>query len=173
MRGSATPVEFQYAAAYLSATPTATKVGPSLIAVSHGLSQIGVVAGSLVLDREGRAVAASVPTLGQSSFVPATFLQLLAQRIVLGNTAGHGWLQLTGAPASAGSATVGTVSYAGASWDLVRPGDVILAVNSEPVRTMADVGTLLYTSSPGQPVTLTLARDGHTVTAVVHLASSP
>lgn len=173
VRGSKTPVEFQYAAAYLNATPTATNVGPSLIDVTHGFSLIGVVAGSLILDGQGNAVAASVPALGSSSFVPATFLQLLAQRIVLGNTAGHGWLQLEGAATATGAAKVGSVAVHGASWGIVRPGDVLVAVNSQPVRTMADVGSLLYTTLPGQPADLTLVRDGHMLNVVVHLAASP
>jgi hypothetical protein len=173
VRGANSPLEFQYAAAYLGDHPRATRVGASLIGVTHGISLIGLVAGSLVLDGQGRAVAASVPTLSASSFVPASFLQLLAQRIVLGDTSGHGWLQLSGVPSAIGAAKVGIVDEHGASWGILRPGDVLLAVNSEPVRTMADVGTLLYTSSPGQPITLTIARGGHRMTAVVRLAASP
>jgi S1-C subfamily serine protease len=173
VRGSVTPVEFQYAASYLNAAPTPTRVGSSLIGVTHGVSLIGVVAGSLVLDGQGRAVAASVPALGPSSFVPALFLQLLAQRIVLGNTAGHGWLQLVGAATATGSAKVGSVARNGASWGRIKPGDVLVAINSQPVRTMADVGSLLYTSSPGQPTVVSLARNGHRFDRVVHLAASP
>lgn len=173
VRGSATPLEFQYAAAYLGDNPRPTKVGASLIGVTHGISLIGLVAGSLVLDGSGRAVAASVPTLSASSFLPASFLQLLAQRIVLGDTAGHGWLQLTGIPSASGAARVGTVTPHGASWSILRHGDELVAVNSVPVRTMADIGTLLYTSSPGQPIALTIERNGTTKTVVVHLAASP
>jgi S1-C subfamily serine protease len=173
VRGSVTPVEFQYAASYLNAYPTATRVGSSLIGVTHGVSLIGVVAGSLVLDGQGRAVAASVPALGSSSFVAASFLQLLAQRIVLGNTAGHGWLQLVGAATATGVAKVGSVARHGASWGLIEPGDVLVAINSQPVRTMADVGSLLYTSSPGQPAVVTVVRNGHRHDKVVHLAASP
>ena len=62
------------------------------------------IAGTLVLDGSGRAVAAQVPALGSTSFVPATFLRLLAERIVLGNASDHGWLQLVGAATSAGAA---------------------------------------------------------------------
>jgi S1-C subfamily serine protease len=173
VRGTTTPVEFQYAAAYLNSTPDATRVASSLIDITHGRSFIGVVAGSLVLDSQGRAVAASVPALGHSSYVSASFLQLLAQHIALGSTTGHGWLQLNGAASVTGAARVGTVASGGASWHIVRPGDLITAVNSVPVRTMADVGTLLYTSSPGQPVDLTIVRAGRTIDVVVHLAASP
>jgi len=173
VRGAGTPAEFQYAAAYLNSAPTAVSIAGSTIAITHGVSLIGVVAGSLVLDAQGRAVAASVPALGSTSFVPATFLQLLAQRIVLGDTSGHGWLQLEGTANANAAAKVAAVTVHGAAWPVVRRGDTIVAINSEPVRSMADVGSLLYTASPGQPADLTLIRDGRTVDVVVRLAASP
>jgi len=166
------PVEFQYAAAYLNAASVATTIGRSTIAVTHGTSLVGVVAGSLVLDAHGNAVAAQLPALGGSSFVPASFLQLLAQRIVLGDTVGHGWLQVQGL-SGAGPATIGSVTIGGAAWRELEPGDTILAIDSQPVRTMAEVGSILYTSSPGQPVELTVLRHGHQVDADVRLAAAP
>ncbi len=173
VRGTATPTEFAYAAAYLNSRPAAATVGRSVIAVTHGKSLAGVIAGTLVLDSTGRAVAAQVPALGTTSFVPTTFLRLLAERIVLGNASDHGWLQLVGAPTTTGAARVLGVTDRGATWGKVLPGDTIVAINSVQVRTMADVGSILYTSSPGQPVDLTVLRDGHTKVVDVVLAASP
>jgi S1-C subfamily serine protease len=173
IKSAAPRVEFQYAAAYLNASPTPRKLGHSTIAVTHGVSLVGVVPGSLVLDARGRAVAASVPALGHSSFVPATFLKLLAQRIVLGNTTGHGWLQVSGHATSRGPATVASVTVNGPGWGHVYPGDTIVAIDSHAVRTMADVGSILYTSSPGQSVQLTLLHHGATVVVDVRLTSRP
>jgi hypothetical protein len=173
VRGSATAAEFDYAAAYLNATPSAATVGRSVISVTHGRSLAGVIAGTLVLDARGQAVAAEVPALGNTTFVSATFLQLLAERIVLGSAAHHGWLQLVGAPTSSGQARVVAVTQGGASWGQVQPGDTIVAINSVPVRTMADVGSILFTSSPGQPLDLTVLRAGHRHVAEVVLAASP
>jgi putative serine protease PepD len=173
VRGTTTPTEFAYAAAYLTSPPAAATVGRSVIAVTHGKSLAGVIAGTLVLDGSGRAVAAQVPALGSTSFVSATFLRLLAERIVLGNASDHGWLQLVGAATSTGAARVLGVTYRGATWGKVLAGDTIVAINSVRVRTMADVGSILYTSSPGQPVDLTVLRDGHTKVVDVVLAASP
>jgi hypothetical protein len=173
VRGTVTPSQFDYAAAYLDATPSAATVGHSVISVTHGRSLAGVIAGTLVLDGSGRAVAAEVPALGATTFVPATFLQLLAQRIVLGNTAHHGWLQLEGAPTRTGAARVVAVREHGASWGRILPGDTIDAIDSVHVRTMADVGSILYTSSPGQPVDVTVSRGEHRLVVDVTLAASP
>jgi PDZ domain len=173
VRGTTTATEFAYAAAYLTAPTAAATVGRSLIAVTHGKSLAGVIGGTLVLDADGRAVAAQIPALGSTSFVPATFLRLLAQRIVLGNASDHGWLQLVGAATTTGAARVLGVTERGAAWGKVLPGDTIVAINSVRVRTMADVGSILYTSSPGQPVDLTVLRAGHLKVVDVVLAASP
>ncbi len=173
VRGTTTATEFAYAAAYLTSPPAAATVGRSVIAVTHGKSLAGVIAGTLVLDGSGRAVAAQVPALGSTSFVSATFLRLLAERIVLGNASDHGWLQLVGAATTTGAARVVGVTYRGATWGKVLAGDTIVAINSVRVRTMADVGSILYTSSPGQLVDLTVLRDGHTKVVDVVLAASP
>ena len=173
VRGTTTPTELAYAAAYLTSPPAAATVGRSVIAVTHGKSLAGVIAGTLVLDAQGAAVAAQVPALGTTSFVPATFLRLLAERIVLGNASDHGWLQLVGAATDTGAARVLGVTYKGATWGKVLAGDTIIAINSVRVRTMADVGSILYTSSPGQPVDVTVLRDGHLKVVDVVLAASP
>ena len=175
VRGVVTPMQFEYAAAYLTANETTAVVGhsQSQIALTRGSSLIGDIAGTVVLNGQGRAVAASVPALGPSAFVPATFLELLAQRIVLGNTVGHGWLQLEGTAATAGGAHVVAVTYRGASWGAVRPGDTLVAIDSMRVRTMADIGSILYTSSPGQILVLTVVHDGQVRNVDVTLAASP
>jgi PDZ domain-containing protein len=173
VRGTTTAAEIDYAAAYLNSTPSAATVGRSVISVTHGQSLAGVIAGTVVLDARGQAVAAQVPALSSTTFVPATFLQLLAERIVLGNATHHGWLQLVGAPTSSGQARVVAVTQGGASWGRVLPGDTIVAINSVPVRTMADVGSILFTSSPGQPLDLTVLRGGHQLVVEVVLAASP
>jgi hypothetical protein len=173
VRGVVTPMQFEYAAAYLASAETPTTIGNSQIAMTSGTSLIGDIAGTVVLNGQGRAVAVSVPALGAHAFVSATFLELLAQRIVLGNTGDHGWLQLEGSVAPSGGTRVVAVAYRGASWGAIRPGDTIIAINSMPVRTMADIGSILYTSSAGLPVVLTVVHHGHVRNVTVTLAASP
>jgi S1-C subfamily serine protease len=78
-----------------------------------------------------------------------------------------------GAATSTGAARVLGVTVHGAAWGRVLPGDTIVAINSVRVRTMADVGSILYTSSPGQPVDVTVHRGGRTIVVDVTLAASP
>ncbi len=171
--GATTPVEFEYAPTFLSAVETPVAIGRSHVVTTTGQSLAGEISGTVVLDAQGRAVAASVPTLGPSSFVSATFLRLLAQRIVLGDARGHGWLQVTGANTPSGVALVATVAPRGNAVGRLFPGDQILAINSTPVSTMFDVDSILYTTSPRKPVLLTVLRANveHVVTVV--LAASP
>jgi putative serine protease PepD len=171
--GATSAVEFEYAPAYLSATETPVSVGNAEIATTRGESLAGVISGTVILDGSGHAVAASLPTLGPSTFVTANFLELLSQRIVLGDAVGHGWLQLVGADTPSGDALVVSVTPHGASWGRVRSGDLIVAVDSQRVNSMADIGTFLYTSSPGEYATLTVLRAGRTINVTIRLAASP
>lgn len=173
VRGANTAAELDYAAATLDAAPSAATVGRSVISVTHGRSLAGVIAGTLVLDGQGRAVAAEVPALGATTFVPAEFLRLVAQRIVLGSASDHGWLQVYGPPTATQSAHLVGVAYHGAAWGHLRPGDTILAIGGQNVGSMADVGSILYTTAPGESVTVTLLRGGHEVSVNVVLAASP
>ena len=52
------------------------------------------------------------------------------------------------------------------------PGDVITAINGEPVATLDDMLTLLERHQPGETVTLTLWRAGKTRQQAVVLGSS-
>jgi S1-C subfamily serine protease len=171
--GATSAVEFEYAPAYLSATETPAKVGSGEIATTRGESLSGVISGTIVLDGFGRAVAASVPTLGSSSYVSANFLELLSQRIVDGDASNHGWLQLVGANTPSGDALVVSVTRHGVSSGVVRSGDLIVAVDSVRVNSMADIGSFLYTSTPGERAILTLIRAGRTLEVNVRLAASP
>lgn len=173
VRGATTPVQFEYAPAYLNSASSSVGLGGTAISVTHGVSLAGVVAGTLVVNPEGQAVAMSVPALGPTTFVSAQFISLLAQRIALGDSSGHGWLQIAGTVMPTGLIRVTGVEPHGASAGALRLGDTILAIDSQPVRSIADIGTILYTSSPGQHVTLTVLRGDRVIDVVVHLAASP
>jgi S1-C subfamily serine protease len=171
--GATHQVEFEYATAYLNATETPVSIGNEEIATTRGESLAGVISGTVILNGQGRAVAASLPALGSSSFVSATFLELLSQRIVLGDAADHGWLQLVDANTPSGDALVVSVTPHGASSSRVRSGDLIVAIDSVRVNSMADIGSFLFTSSPGEHAVLTLVRAGRTIHVSIRLASSP
>lgn len=171
--GATTAVAYEYGPASLESTAAPAIIGDSEIAVTQGRSVTGTIPGAVVLNARGEAVATSVPRFGPNDFVPAAFLQLLAERLVLGDPSGHGWLQLRGADTPSGIAFVDAVQAHGASWGKVRPGDELLGVNSVAVHSMTDVDTMLYTISPGALVSLTLLRHGQVLQVGVRLAASP
>ena len=62
-----------------------------------------------------------------------------------------------GTNASAGGATVETVSAHGPAAGRLHHGEVIVGVDGQPVRTMAELLTRLYTLAPGSSVELSVA----------------
>lgn len=52
----------------------------------------------------------------------------------------------------------------------LRPGDVILSVNGNPVRCEVELNTLLSQAEPGRPLVLEILRDGETQTVTVQPA---
>jgi PDZ domain-containing protein len=67
--------------------------------------------------------------------------------------------------------TVATVAKGYPAAGVLRRGDVITAVDGQPVTCKMSSAPMIRDRAPGAPVTLTIARtvDGHRVTKVVHL----
>ncbi len=199
VRGATTPVQFEYAPAYLSSLPAAVCIDalrPGQGAVgcaaqdafelsfTQGRSLTGTIAGTVVLNGLGEAVAAEVPVLGETDFVSTDFLRLLAQRLVNGSS-GHGWLQFAACSPTApntpcggrlvpyGVVTVVNVALHGASSGRIRTGDRVVSINSVPVTSAAEIGSAEYTSSPGQVVNIAVSRNGRTIDLNVRLAAHP
>jgi len=173
VRGSVSKVVFEYATAVLSATESSRRVGNSIIAVTPGQSAVGSVAGGIVLDGSGAAVAIGVPALGEGAYVSTTFMSLLAQRVVLGDANGHGWLQIKGVSLPGGGVRIVSVPKGSTSSSALLAGEEILALNGTTIGSMEDLGSALYTASPGQLVTVTVARDSKVSNPDVTLAASP
>ena len=143
-------MQFEFASAFLAPSETPVTVGHSEIATTYGASLIGDIAGTVVLNGQGRAVAVSVPALGAHAFVPATFLERLADRVIDSKSGQHGWLQLEGTAAAGGGVRVVGVTYRGVAWDRVHPHDTIVAIDGVRVRTVAEIGSILYArAGPG------------------------
>jgi serine protease Do len=68
---------------------------------------------------------------------------------------------------------VGEVDPAGAGAGALRPGDVIVTLSGEPVRSVAELRTRLYVLPAGASVALEVFRQGHRTAVDVELGSSP
>lgn len=55
----------------------------------------------------------------------------------------------------------------------LRPGDLLVAINGQPVRTIVDLGRVLSMYKPGDTVVLTVVRGGRKVDVRVTLAENP
>jgi len=86
----------------------------------------------------------------------------------------HGWIGVKGTDVANGAgAKVVTVQASGPAAGRLLSGQVILAVNSQPVRTMAELRARLYVLSPGTPVSvLVQGPSGPHVVSVTLSASS-
>jgi S1-C subfamily serine protease len=74
---------------------------------------------------------------------------------------------------SIGAAVTTVLPGSPASLAGLRPGDVVEAVDSHLVRSLADLQARLYTSAPGTQLELTVLRDGAVDTTAVTLVSPP
>jgi S1-C subfamily serine protease len=103
---------------------------------------------------------------GASASSPLTFLptQLVvgvADDLRSSNRVVHGWLGVAGGDAANDSgAMVQTVAATGPAAKVLRAGDVIVAVNTLPVRTMAELRARLYTVAPGATVAVSVEEGG-------------
>src|SRR5581483_5858515 len=69
-----------------------------------------------------------------------------------------------------GAATTGSISNA----DVPTGGDIITAIDKQPVKTFDDLSAYLFTKTKvGQTVTLTILRDGKQQDVQVQLAARP
>ncbi len=55
----------------------------------------------------------------------------------------------------------------------LKPGDVLVAINGEPIRTFADLSRVLSSYKPGDTVVLTVLRGGREVEVSITLAENP
>jgi putative serine protease PepD len=117
------------------------------------------------------------PAPGTSSadtFLPSDLVVGVADDLRSRDRVVHGWLGVSGtdAPGDAG-AMVESVETHGPSANRLVPGDVIVAVNSSPIHTMAELRASLYVLAPGTSIALTVEGTTGSKTVDVTLSASP
>lgn len=138
--------------------------------------------GGALVDGEGRlrGVCLSVPAHPATGWaVPVEVAQRVAEDLSTMGRVDRGWLGVRGAPSDpvetdpvgVGIDEVGVDSPAEAAGLLA--GDVIVAVDRAPVRSLADVQAALTLTRPDQVVRVERARAGETTTVDVTLAETP
>jgi S1-C subfamily serine protease len=123
-----------------------------------------VSGGEPLLNTAGKVMGILYP--GKTPSSPATFLptQLVvgvADDLRSSNRVVHGWLGVGGGDmATGGGAVVRTVNASGPAANALRVGEVIVAVNAQPVRTMAELRARLYVLAPGTTVAVSVQDGG-------------
>jgi S1-C subfamily serine protease len=146
-------------------TPTPAAGARSGVLMSTGGSVLGIQDSS-VADTSGDV------------FLPADLVVGVSIDLAMDGSVNHGWLGINGANAKASSpvasgALVDAVDPAGPSATALKPGDVIVAVDDTPVRSMADLRSRLYMVPAGWPIWLRVWRNDTLTTVEVDLGSSP
>jgi S1-C subfamily serine protease len=175
------------------ATPVSSGYATGLAGISVAAPSLEGVPGALLLDPGGAVLGilyhATTATSGlpgdadgNEMFLPEQLVVGVAREMLTGGTVHRGWLDVSGrnAPASStagGQQSVGVqvadVDPHGAAAGMLHPGDLIVGVSGAPVRTMAELRTLLYVLQPGTAVSLDVVRNGHTAMVTVVLGGSP
>jgi S1-C subfamily serine protease len=140
-----------------------------------------------ILDRSGSPGAAA--PAGSKTFLPSMFVVGVAHDLAGSNQVDHGWLDISGddaplhqAPDATGAsvdadvrggAEVVSVQPGGASRGILRPRDVIVSIDGQPVRTMAELRSRLYVLGAGSRVSVGVVRAGTTRSFAVTLSGTP
>ncbi len=135
-----------------------------------------VIAGEPLLNAEGSVVGILYgPGSGTSAvtYLPSNLVVGVADDLRSQNRVVHGWLGVEGtnAPDGAG-ARVEQVQSGGPAWGHLQAGQLIVAVNAAPVRSMAELRARLYVLPPGAPITVSVQQPGGTKVVDITLGSS-
>lgn len=136
--------------------------------------------GALLLDARGDVLGmlepAARPNVATrvSGFVPGPVLLGVTDQLRATGTVRHGWLDVMAADATSPTGAVVTaVDPRGAAAGSLQPGDVIESVSGQPVRSEAELRTLLYALPPGTTVALGVVRHGYPGMVTVSLGRLP
>lgn len=135
--------------------------------------------GGVLLDSHGRVIGildgqmnAGNDSLGV--FVPAPLAEGVALELAKTHRVDHGWLGVKCADQPTGGAEVTTIIPGSpASKAGLEPGDVVVAVGTHRVSSMADLQERLYVVPPGSTVQLDVQRGLGDAVVPVRLANSP
>jgi serine protease Do len=131
------------------------------------------VAGEPLLNAKGDVLGILCSAQTQSpaplTFLPTQLVVGVASDLRSGDKVVHGWLGVVGTdqPGGTGAKVVQVQANSPAAHGGLQAGQVIVAVNSMPVRTMAELRSRLYVLAPGAAVALSV--QGNAGTKVVDL----
>ena len=141
-------------------------------AINHGNS------GGPLLDLQGHVVGVTSQIQsdgggneGVGFAIPSNLVSSVASQLVAGGKVQHALLGVTPEVASGGVGIASVESGSGADKAGLKVGDVITAVDGNPVTTPEKLRAIIAQHAPGDRLTLTIRRDGATKTVEVTLGA--
>ena len=154
--------------------------GPGMDAVGARAVGAPELPGEVLADSSGDVLGIYAHTAagGDQLFIPTDLLLGVSADLAQTGRVTHGWLDVDGADVPAQSspasgALVAGVAPAGPSADQLQTGDVIVAVDGQPVRSMAELRARLYVLAAGAPATVEVVRHDARTSVTIRLAPSP
>jgi putative serine protease PepD len=136
--------------------------------------------GGVLLNAQGQVVGVldareSAPNSHTGVFVPSSLAVAVAQELATAHKVEHGWLGIkcTNVPHQGGAMITAIMAGSPAASAGLHQGDVVEAVDSHPVESLADLQARLYTTPPGTAVSVTLVRSGQDLLTTMTLAGTP
>lgn len=132
--------------------------------------------------------AGSASTGGGWLFLPSYLVVGVSSDLAATGRVDHGWLGIndadpssratdTTSPGPGAAPTQGALAEQvdphGAAAQALQPGDVVMAIDGYPVRSMAELRSRLYVMPPGSNVRLLVWHSGRVKTVDIDLAASP
>jgi serine protease DegQ len=161
-------------------TPATVDGGPALVdAIEAEMPLASGAWGAVLVDDDGGVIGIldGVRSSGGDTygyFVPAPLAVGVAEELAQSHHVNRGWLGvLCQDDGGAGAAVTTVIPGSPASAAGLRPGDVVEAVDSHVVGSLADLQARLYTLLPGTQLELTFLRAGAIDTAAVTLVALP
>jgi S1-C subfamily serine protease len=128
--------------------------------------------GDPLLNQEGDVIGILYQAGGSSTFLPTELVLGVSDDLRSTGRVAHGWLGVTGG-ATGGGARVAALMTGSPATGLLSPGDVVVAVGSVPIRSMADLRGRLYVLAPDSKVELSVLEGSSTHVVDVTLGASP
>ncbi|HWF15845.1 MAG TPA: trypsin-like peptidase domain-containing protein [Acidimicrobiales bacterium] len=135
------------------ATNIASGPANGMAAITSAPAMVAEAAGDPLLDASGFVVGIlcdpQSPTTSAATFLPTQLVVGVADDLRSGSRVVPGWLGVAGSDVAGGGAKVASIYAGSPAAGHLQVGEVIVAVNAQPVRTFAELRSRLYVLSPG------------------------
>jgi len=141
---------------------------------STAASAVSQEAGDPLLDKQGAVIGILYAAGTSSTFLPTQLVLGVADDLRSAGRVSHGWLGVRGSTApGSGGAEVEQLMAGSPATGMLAPGDVVVALGSVPIRSMADLRGRLYVTAPHTKIQLSVLEGATTHSVDVTLGASP